>query len=193
MNRMVKKRARNYYDPARVVDAPEHHGLARAMGALTWSNWDHSERSQEERVRDFVAAFPVDDPTRYLGRVLFQAQEGAGYGPAPRELLLERFLRSDWSQGSLHELLARFGLKMPDGPAPSAQFFVPDPLRKTAQKRNHKLRVLHGGVDIEAENMDSAKLELLDRQEKQRAAQDIRAARVRMADELAQNAPKGDT
>jgi F420-dependent methylenetetrahydromethanopterin dehydrogenase len=59
-----------------------------------------------------------------------------------------------------------------------------EPLRDIAKRRNVRLRVLHGGVDIEPSNMDAAKAEYLDRQEKQQAARDVRAARERMKREL---------
>jgi F420-dependent methylenetetrahydromethanopterin dehydrogenase len=57
-------------------------------------------------------------------------------------------------------------------------------MRDTTKRRNIRLRVLHGGVDIEPENMDAAKAEYLDRQESKQAAQDVRDALKRMHQEL---------
>ena len=62
--------------------------------------------------------------------------------------------------------------------------FEPSAFRETAKRRNRRLRVLHGGVDIEAADMDAAKADFLDRQEAARAAQDVRDAVKRMNDEL---------
>jgi hypothetical protein len=43
--------------------------------------------------------------------------------------------------------------------------------------------VLHGGVDIEAANMDATKVAYLERQEKQQAAQEVRTALRRLREE----------
>ncbi len=56
---------KQYYDPARIVDAPEHHSRARAMGTLTWGTWEHDVRPVEERIKDFCAAYPPGDPVRF--------------------------------------------------------------------------------------------------------------------------------
>jgi hypothetical protein len=47
-----------------------------------------------------------------------------------------------------------------------------------------KLRVLHGGVDIEPSNMDAAKADYLDRQEKRQAAADVREALRKMHQDI---------
>ena len=57
-------------------------------------------------------------------------------------------------------------------------------MRDTTRRRNIRLRLLHGGVDIEPENMDAAKAEYLDRQEQKQAAKDIKDAVKKMRDEL---------
>jgi hypothetical protein len=59
-------------------------------------------------------------------------------------------------------------------------------MRDTTRRRNIRLRLLHGGVDIEPENMDAAKAEYLDREETRRAAQEVREAVKRMKDELSE-------
>jgi F420-dependent methylenetetrahydromethanopterin dehydrogenase len=66
-----------------------------------------------------------------------------------------------------------------------------DTLRDVAKRRNVRLRVLHGSVDVEPSNMDAAKAEYLDRQEKKQAAIDVRAARARMQEELAESSTPG--
>jgi len=90
----------------------------------------------------------------------------------------------------LPELLARYGLKLAGAPAVLRPIFEPAPFRETAQRRNVKLRVLHGSVDIEPSNMDAAKAEFLDRQEKKQAAADVRLALRRMKEELDQAVKK---
>jgi hypothetical protein len=63
--------------------------------------------------------------------------------------------------------------------------FSPGDFRETARRRNQKLRALHGGVDIEPQDMDAAKAEILDKTEKKLAAEQIREAPKRMKGELA--------
>lgn len=176
---MPKKKQRARYDPQDLLDAEEHHALSRGLGILTWGTWDHDKRPVEQRIADFIAAFPPDDPTRHLNPGL-EHRPDRTYAPATRAALEARFEACDWRPGSLDELLARYGLKRRNGPPMIERPFVPDALRATAQRRNHKLRVLHGGVDIEPADMDAAKVAFLETQEKVRAAEEIRAARRRM-------------
>jgi|SRR5579871_2548738 len=178
-----RKKAIGYYNPAKIVDAPEYYSLSRAMGILTWSTWDQSVRPAEDRVAEFLATFPPADPTCHLAGSLVKTPGGM-YDVAPPDQAIVRFLAADGRVGSLHELLARYGLKMTDGPAIPEQQFDPGSFLVVTRRRNHKLRVLHGGVDVEPDDMDAAKAEYLDRQEKQQAATEVRAARKRMQEEL---------
>jgi hypothetical protein len=174
-----------HYDPAILMDAPEHHAYSRAMGILTWGVWDHAVRPAEERIQEFQVAFPPTDPVVRLGGGELRRQSDGTYAPVARALRLERFLQRDWRAGSLDELLARYGLRAADAPTFHERPFVPAPMRQTAQRRNMKLRVLHGGVDIEPKNMDAAKADYLDRQEKRQAAVDVRQALKQMRQDLA--------
>jgi hypothetical protein len=171
------------FNPSEIVDAPEHYGLSRAMGVLTWGTWDHGIRAFEQRLAEFLAAFPPRDPVKNTNLGLSRRADGF-YGPATRVEALDRFLAADSQARSLHEILARYGLKLASvAPKPHKEF-SPGDFRATAKRRNQKLRALHGGVDIEPQNMDAAKAELLDRAEKQRAAQEIRRAREQMRTDL---------
>jgi hypothetical protein len=180
-----KLHGRGHYDPGKIVDAPEFHELAKAMGTLTASAWDHSQRSFDERRDDFLFAYPPDSPTRFAGAELEFCRDGT-YRPAAEGSLLTRFGRRDWRPGSLDELLARYGLKLVDCPPLVSRKFEPAEFLPTARRRNHSLRVLHGGVDIEAKDMDAEKVAWLERQERIRAAEQVRTARKRMLDEHAQ-------
>ena len=64
-----------------IVDAPEHYAYARAMGLLTWGSWDTQTRPFEDRLRDFMQAFPMEEPARFQGSMLTRTVEGE-YGPA---------------------------------------------------------------------------------------------------------------
>jgi len=178
------------YDPSDLIDAPEHHEYARAMGLLTWSTWDHGLRPVEQRIKEFVSTFPPEDPVRNTPGGSLVAQADRTYAPGSADSRLKRFLALDWRQGSIHELLARYGLKAVDGPTAQPRPFEAGSLRDTTRRRNIRLRVLHGGVDIEADNMDAAKAAYLDRQESKQAAQDVRAALKRMHEELENDAAK---
>ncbi len=171
------------YDVGDIVDAPEFNGLARAMGVMTWETWDDEPRPFEERLRDFLFAYPPSDPVRYVGGRL-QRQGDGTFAPGDRDVRLARFFSGSWDHGSIHELLSRFGLKIRNGPSRQEYLLRLDGLKDVAKRRNVRLRVLHGGVDVEPMNMDAAKAEYLDRQEKQQAARDVRAARARMEKEL---------
>jgi len=180
-----KPRARSeHYDSAALMDAPEHHAYSRAVGILTWGIWDHAVRPAEERIQDFLIAFPPSDPVCRVGGGELRRLPDGTYAPGTPSLRLERFLQRDWRAGSFDELLARYGLKSTDAPPFHERSFVPAPMRQTAQRRNMKLRVLHGGVDIEPSNMDAAKADYLDRQEKRQAAIDVRAALQQMREDL---------
>lgn len=168
-----------FYSSEDIVDAPEYHDYARAMGLLTWGTWDADVRPFEERLKDFLHAYPADAPARFQGPMLTKTPDGE-YGPAPQEQRLERLQTFNHRFGSLPEVLARFGLRSRKGPP-----YVPcevdvAPFREVTRIRNQRLRVLHGRVDIEADNMDEAKVVELERLEKKRAAEQIRTARERM-------------
>jgi hypothetical protein len=171
------------YEPEDIVDAPEHHVLSKALGILTWSIWDHDVRPVSERKRDFVTAFPPRDPTLFsLGGM--ERKSDHEWVPRARDQELERFLHRDGRANGVDSLLARYGLKLRGaGPLHVRTTPVRDSLQ-AARERNHALRVLHGSVDIEPKDMDAAKSAFLDQQEKRRAAEEIRAARKRLLDEL---------
>jgi hypothetical protein len=185
---MAKRRIASvtaYYESGDLRDAPEYYEHARAMGTLTWGTWDHSIRPFEQRRQDFVAAFPPADPVRFSpGGSLIRQQDGT-FAPGSAASRLQRFLADDWLPGSIHELLSRYGLKLSGGPAYRERSFLAGAFRDSARKRNHRLRVLHGGVDVEAADMDAAKAEFLDLQEKKKAAEQVREAVRQMNAELA--------
>lgn len=181
---MKKGRPTGVFDPAHIVDAPEYYELARAMGTLTWGTWDSGVRPWEERREDFLQAHPPNAPLMNTGSSLQRMPDGS-YGPADEKTRLLRLVPNHSGPGSIHERLSRFGLKLLDSPAVQKTAFEPAAFRETARLRNQKLRVLHGGVDVEPEDMDAAKANLLERQEKQEAAQQVRAARKQMLDDLA--------
>jgi hypothetical protein len=175
-----------HYDQSAIVDAPEHHEYSRAMGILTWSTWDHGVRPFAQRVAEFVSTYPPTNPVKCVpGGSLLPTDKGSSFAPpGTTQSRLDRFLATDWRPGSIYELLSRYGLKIAAATAVQSRPFEPGTIRDTTRKRNIRLRVLHGGVDIEPENMDAAKAEYLDRQESKRAAQDVRDALKRMKDEL---------
>jgi hypothetical protein len=175
------------FSPEEIVDAPEHHDYARAMGLLTWGTWDAEARPFEERLKDFLQAYPPDAPARFQGPMLVKTG-AAEYGPAPGGSRFERIEALDNSFGTLGEALARYGLKRRPAPSYVACEIEVSPFREVTRARNQRLRILHGRVDIEAENMDEAKLAEIERQEKNRAAEQIRAARQGMQ----RKAPRGD-
>ncbi len=172
------------FDSSKIVDAPEHHGVSRGMGVLTWGTWDHGVRPFEQRLAEFLAAFPPRDPVKNTNAGLSRRADGF-YGPATRVEALDRFLAADGRSGSLHEILARYGLKVASTAMKVHKEFSPGDFRETARRRNQKLRALHGGVDVEPQDMDAAKAEILDKTEKKLAAEQIREARKRIKGELA--------
>jgi hypothetical protein len=180
-----RKTETRFYDPNLVVDDPASHEYARALGLLTWSTWDTGVRPFDQRLKEFLSAFPPEDPIRFMPDGALTRRDDGSVAPGTRESRLKRFRTLDGRSGSLTELLARYGLRMEGAPALVRRLFMPSPLRETAQRRNVKLRVLHGAVDIEPQNMTAAKAEYLDREEKKRAALDVRDALRRMQEELA--------
>jgi|GEM_PF-3864013 len=174
-----KIRPEDFYNPDDIIDAPEHHEYARAMGLLTWGTWDLEARPFEERLKDFLQAFPTETPSRFQGSMLVKTSEGE-YGPAAQDERLVRLRAIDSSFGSLAESLARYGLKRRGGPQYVPCAIEVASFRETTRVRNQRLRVLHGRVDIEADNMDEAKAAEIERLEKKRAAEQIRAARESM-------------
>jgi hypothetical protein len=175
----------HHYEPTAIVDAPEHYEYGRAMGVLTWGTWDHDVRPFEQRVTEFVSNYPPSDPIRFTSSgSLVPAETTQRFVPGTDKSRLERFLAQDWRPGSIHELLSRYGLKISGAPPRQLRPFEPGSMRETTRRRNIRLRVLHGGVDIEPENMDAAKAEYLDRQESKQAARDVREALKKMREEL---------
>ena len=180
-----KKGSTLYYDPGAIVDDPTQHAYSRSLGLLTWSTWDRDVRPFEQRLREFLSAFPPGDPVKYVGNGGLDRRTDGSFTPVNRQAQLERFTATDGRSGCLSELLARYGLKIAGAPPWERRSFAPPPFRETAQRRNIKLRVLHGAVDVEPHNMDAAKAEYVDREEKKRAASDVRDALRRMREELA--------
>jgi hypothetical protein len=174
------------YSPGDIVDAPEHHEYARAMGLLTLGTWDVEARPFEERLKDFVQAYPAEAPARFQGAMLAKMSDGE-YGPGAEDHRLARVCANGNSFGTLPEVLARFGMKQH-----AAQQYVPrevevSPFREITRLRNQRLRMLHGRADIEADNMDEAKAGEIERLEKKHAAEQIREARERMRQDADQN------
>ena len=179
------------YQLSDVVDAPEHYEYARAMGLLTWGTWDAEARPVEDRLKDFAQAYPAESPNCFQGSMLAARSDGE-YGPAAEGARSDRLARRDGSFGTLPEILARYGLKLRSDSEYRPQAVDVRPFRETAQIRNQRLRMLHGGVDVEAENMDAAKAAEIDRLEKKHAAEQIRAARDQMeADARAEKEKEG--
>lgn len=167
------------YEPEDIVDAPEHHEYARAMGVLTWGTWDTEPRPFEERRTDFVQAFPPHAPGGFQGSMLVRL-EGGEFGLAPDGQRVERWTANDSSFGSAEEALARFGLKLRTGTEYLPREIEVAEVREVTRARNQRLRMLHGRVDVEADNMDEAKALEIERLEKKQAAEQIREARARM-------------
>src|SRR5438445_10383518 len=99
-----------------IVDAPEYYEYARGMGLLTWGTWDTDVRPLEERLKDFLQAYPAATPVRFQGSMLARNARGE-YGPAEDGARMARFRAVDNSFGALVETLARYGLKLPGAPA----------------------------------------------------------------------------
>lgn len=179
------------YNLGAIVDAPEHYEYARAMGLLTWGTWDAEARPFKERLQDFVTAHPMTDPMRFQGSVL-RKMAGDEFGPGNSDDRRARFESEGNAFGTLVEILARYGLRLADGPAYVAQPVEVPPFREVARLRNQRLRRLYGAVDVEAENMDDAKAAELERLEKKRAAEQIREAREQMRRQLSEGqSPSG--
>lgn len=177
--RAVPKRSEEFYRTADIIDAPEQHEYARAMGLLTWGTWDNGERPFENRLSDFLQAHPPKAPARFQGSMLTKSAEGE-YGPATSEERLIRLRVPNNSFGTLAEVLARYGLKQRSGPQYVPQTVEVSPFREITRLRNQRLRALHGRADVEAENMDEAKAVEIERLERKQAAEQIREARERM-------------
>lgn len=175
---------KKHYDAGELVDAPEHYEYAKAFGVLTSGPWDHRVRSFEDRAREFVRSFPPENPVRNSPGGSVVRRAGGSFAPGSRASRLNRFGADDWRPGSFHELLARYGLKVKDHPALPTHAFEPEPSKEAAKRRNIRLRLLHGGVDVEPSDMDAAKADYLDRQESKKAAGEVRAAVEKMHEEL---------
>jgi hypothetical protein len=167
------------YFLADIVDAPEHHNYARAMGLLTWGTWDAEVRPLEERLKDFLQAYPAEAPAKFQGSMLSKSPDGE-YGPAPEQARLRRIEALDGSFGTIAEALARYGLKRLTGSEYVLREVDIAPFREVKRARNQRLRFLHGRVDIEADNMDEAKAAELERLEKKQLAAEVRRARAEM-------------
>ena len=187
---MAKMCTKKHYDARELIDAPEHYKYAKAFGVLTGGTWDHRVRSFEDRAREFVQSFPPEDAVRNSPGRSISRRAGASFAPGSPSSRLKRFGADDRRPGSLHELLARYGLKVKDHPAPLTDAFEPEPPNEAARRRNIRLRLLHGGVDVEPSDMDAAKATYLDRQETKKAASEVRAAVERMHEELRHDSPK---
>jgi hypothetical protein len=171
------------YDPDEIIDAPEYHGLSKALGILTWDIWDHDERPVAERKRDFVTACPPRDPMAFsLGGMVRKTEHE--WAPRMRERELERFLARDGLSNGIDLALSRYGLKLKGAPPLELRTTPVRDSLQAARERNHGLRVLHGSVDVEPKDMDSAKVAFVEQQEKRRAAEQIRAARRALKEEL---------
>ena len=173
----------DFFSVDEIVDAPEHHEYARAMGLLTWGTWDTEVRPFRERLTDLLHGYPPTEPLKFQAATLERTSDGE-YGPAGHDARLARLRTCDKSFGTLVEVLARYGLKLRSGPAYVSRPVEVLPFREVARLRNQRLRVLHGRVDIEAENMDEAKVVELERLEKIRAAEQTRKASQQMQREL---------
>jgi hypothetical protein len=149
------------------------------MGLLSWGTWDAEPRPVEERVKDFLQVYPPEGPTRFQGSLLARTVEG-DYVPAPQERRVARLSAKDSSFGTMEEALARFGLKLRVGPDYVPREIEVAAFREVTRARNQRLRMLHGRVDVEADNMDEAKALEIERLEKKQAAEQIREARARM-------------
>jgi hypothetical protein len=185
---MVQKGARDarrelpVYNVSDIDDAPEKHEYARAMGLLTWGTWQSGVRPFEERLRDFLQAYPPESPGRFQGSMLVRNSQGE-YGPGTSADRVARFKDGGGRFGGLAEALARYGLRLRNGEAYEPRPVEVGSFRDVARLRNLRLRRLHGTVDVEAENMDEAKAAELERREKKQAADEIRQARERMRQE----------
>ena len=175
---------KKHYDAGELIDAPEHYEYAKAFGVLTFGPWDHRVRSFEDRAREFVRSFPPENPVRNSPEGGIVHRKGGSLAPGSRPSRLNRFGANDWRPGSFHELLARYGLKVNNHPARPTHVFDPEPSKDAAKRRNIRLRLLHGGVDVEPSNMDTAKAAYLDKQESKKAASEVRAAVKKMHEEL---------
>src|SRR4051812_41908855 len=111
------KSVAGYYDARNIVDAPEYYEYCRAMGTLTWGTWDHGVRPVEERLKDFLVAYPPEDPIRFTPGGSLARQPDGTFAPGSPATRMQRFLAEDWQAGSLHEVLSRYGLKLSGGPA----------------------------------------------------------------------------
>ena len=131
-----------------------------------------------------MRSFPPEDPVRNSpGRSLLRDMKG-GFVAGSGSSRLARFGAGDWKTGSFYELLARYGLRARGSPMRPPSTFEPSSSREAAKRRNIKLRMLHGGVDVEPSNMDAAKAAYLDKEESRKAAEEVRAAVKRMQGEL---------
>lgn len=173
------------YRPEELVDAPEYHAYSRAFGILEAGLWEHRVRSVGERIREFVHAFPPNEPGRNT-EGSFSLRDLGALRASGSKAWLGRFAAEDgqWRSGSVCELLARYGLKMKGTSTAPGDAFEPVDLRTASRRRNQKLRVLHGTADLEAGDMDAAKIEFMERQERVRAAREARAAVTQMQREL---------
>ena len=181
----MKSSTERHYDPDEIVDAPEYYQYSQAFGILTRGPWDQRVRPFEDRVREFMRSFPPEDPVRNSpGGGLPRDVKGSFVSGSSGSSRLVRFGAGDWKTGSFYELLARYGLRARRSPMRPPDTFEPGSPREAAKRRNTKLRMLHGGVDVEPSNMDSAKAAYLDKEASKKAAEEIRAAVKRMQEAL---------
>jgi hypothetical protein len=128
------------YNQADLLDAPEHHEYSRAMGILTWGTWDHGVRPVEQRIKDFLAAYPPAEPVRHSAGGSLQRQADGTYAPGSLETRTQRFLSNDWRAASLHELLSRYGLKLAGAPVRQDRPFTPGAFRQETRDAIRRMK-----------------------------------------------------
>jgi hypothetical protein len=138
------------YNRADLVDDVEASGrLSSALGILSWSTWDMAPRPLEERVKDFVMAYPPSRPLRYsLGGMKRASHREWVERDGGAEL--NAFVPEAGCPGTIDRLLSRYGLKRKGIVAPDVPKATAKPQALATRERNNVLRMLSGEVDAEA-------------------------------------------